>query len=101
MALSLKQTASTQQSQFSVGEVVKIRGRSTSHKILYFSDDGAFAHITWAQDSTWWPVSGFASEFQLDLFHEQSDKNCHKNGFTGLAVLVTPPLSLTGETHAS
>ena len=90
-----------QHCQFSVGELVKIRGRSSSHKILYFSDDGVSARITWGQDSTWWPISEFITEFQLDLFQGQSDKNCHKNGFAGLAVLVTPPLSLTGETHAS
>ena len=34
----------------------------------------------------------------VDLVSKQTDKNCHKNGFAGLAVLVTPPLSLTHET---
>ncbi len=49
----------------------------------------------------------FAAEAQLELFlaetptSSKTDKNCHFNGFTGLAVLVTPPLSLTGETHAT
>ena len=28
----------------------------------------------------------------------ESDKNCQFRGFAGLAVLVTPPLSLMGET---
>lgn len=45
----------------------------------------------------------FSEETQLDLFPQypifrKTDKKCHINGFRGLAVLVTPPLSLTHET---
>ena len=51
-------------------------------------------------------IDSFPAEVQLELFPQisiflKTDKNCHFNGFTGLAVLVTPPLSLTGETHAT
>ena len=101
MALALEHPHSTQQNLISVGSIVLIQGRSSKHRVKAISKDRISAWITYGDDIIKLPLSELFFEYQLDLFDIETDKNCHKNGFTGLAVLVTPPLSLTGETHAS
>lgn len=101
MALPLKQTGLTQHDFISVGSIVLIRGRSSKHQVRAISKDRISAWITYGDHIIKLPVSELSFEYQLDLFDIESDKKCHKNGFAGLAVLVTPPLCLTGETHAT
>ena len=106
MALPLKQPSLTQQDLISVGSIVLIRGRSSKYRVKAISKNRIDAWIIDGDTIIRWPVSDLCFDYQLDLFPKypiffKCDKNCHKNGFAGLAVLVTPPLSLTGETHAT
>ncbi|MDC0002837.1 hypothetical protein OAE19_00415 [Porticoccaceae bacterium] len=103
MSLALEKSYIVQQDLITVGSIVFIRGGSIEYRVKAIHKDRKTAWLANDGEYFSWPVSDLVFESQLDLFPQypifrKCDKNCHKNGFAGLAVLVTPPLSLTGET---
>ena len=94
MALQLQNSFVRSCDLISVGSTVLIRGSATRYRVCAISRDRSDACLVFEPDTCIWCSLS-------DLVFVQTDKNCHFSELAGLAVLVTPPLSLMGETHAT
>ena len=62
------------ESNFKIGDRVRITSRGTRHTILKLIDKGTHisALLTWRDDDTcWWPIDELSPESQVDMFGDE------------------------------
>lgn len=67
MTLSRKQTGLTQQDFISIGSIVNIKGRTSTHSVKAISKDRCNAYISWKNNFCWWPMTELVFVSQMDL----------------------------------
>ena len=68
MALAHRQSGMTQQDLISVGSIVNIKGRISSHRVRAISKDRSSAYISWKNECCWWPMVELFFVAEIDLF---------------------------------
>lgn len=67
MASERKQTGLTQQDFISIGSIVNIKGRTSTHRVRAITKDRCNAYISWKNSFCWWPMAELVFVSQLDL----------------------------------